>query len=319
MDELEDFSRRALLIIPTLLGAVTLTFLIIHLAPGDPVQTLMGDYDAPNEEVEELRRQYGLDKPLYAQYGIYVLKVVQGDFGKSLRSERDVMAEILRVFPHTLYLALLAVSLSVLMGLPLGVLSAVKSNAAVDHFSRFFALLGVSMPSFWLALILLLFLSVHAGWFPLVGAGELNRPLSILHHLFLPALALALRDTAVISRLTRSGVLETMKQDYVLTARAKGLSERIVTYKHALRNTLLPIITVVSLDLGNTLGGTVVIETVFNRPGLGSLIIQSIHARDYPQLQGAILFFAFCFAIVNLATDLIYKLVDPRVEFRRTA
>ena len=319
MDELEDISRRVLAIIPTILGAVTLSFLIIHLAPGDPVRALMGDYDASPEVVERLRHQFGLDKPLYVQYGTYLFNVLSGDFGKSFRTGREVMGEILRVFPHTLFLALGAVLLAILIGIPLGILSAVRSNTAVDHLSRVIALLGISMPSFWLALVLLLFFSVYAGWFPLVGAGELESPTSILYHLFLPALALAARDAAAISRLTRSGILEIMRQDYILTARAKGLAERIVIYKHALRNALIPIVTVISLDLGYTLGGTVVIEAVFSRPGLGSLIIQSIYSRDYPQLQGAIMFFALCFLLVNLLTDLVYKLVDPRIEYKGIA
>ena len=317
MDELEDVSRKVLAIIPTLLGAVTLAFLVIHLAPGDPVQTLMGDYDAPPEVVEKLRAQFGLDKPLYVQYGIYVLNVLRGDFGRSLRTEREVMSEILRVFPHTLFLAIVAVVLAILIGLPLGMISATRSNTAVDHLSRILALSGISMPSFWLALILLLFFSVYTGWFPLVGAGEMENPISLLHHLFLPALTLAVRDAAAISRLTRSSLLEILRQDYILTARAKGLAERAVTYKHALKNALIPIVTVVSLDLGYTLGGTVVIEAVFSRPGLGTLIIQSIYARDYPQLQGAIVFFALCFVIVNLVTDIVYKFVDPRIEYKR--
>jgi peptide/nickel transport system permease protein len=316
MDELEDISRRVLVIIPTILGAVTLAFLILHLAPGDPVRTLMGDYDAPPEVVEQLRHQFGLDKPLYVQYGTYVVSVLSGDFGKSLRTGRDVLAEIFRVFPHTLFLALGAVILAIVIGIPLGMISAVKSNTAIDHFSRVVALLGISMPSFWLALVLLLFFSVYAAWFPLVGAGELDSPISVLHHLFLPALGLAARDAAAISRLTRSGILEILRQDYIVTARAKGLGERVVIYKHALRNALIPIVTVISLDLGYTLGGTVVIEAVFSRPGLGSLIVQSIYSRDYPQLQGAVMFFAFCFLIVNLITDIVYKIIDPRIEYR---
>ena len=318
MDELEDISRRVLAIIPTMIGAVTLAFLIIHAAPGDPVRTLTGDYDAPPEVVEQLRKQFGLDKPLYVQYGTYITSVLTGDFGKSLRTGRDVLAEIVRVFPHTLLLALGAVALAVLIGIPLGMISAVRNNTGIDHISRVLALLGISMPSFWLALVLLLFFSVYAGWFPLVGAGELDDPTSVLHHLFLPALALAARDAAAISRLTRSGVLEILRQDYIVTARAKGLAESIVFYKHALRNALIPIVTVISLDLGYTLGGTVVIEAVFSRPGLGSIIIQSIYSRDYPQLQGAVMFFAFCFLLVNLTTDLIYKTIDPRIEYKRT-
>ena len=317
MDELEVISRRVLFIIPTILGAVTLAFLIIHAAPGDPVRTLTGDYDAPPEVVEQLRKQFGLDKPLYVQYWSYVTSVLTGDFGKSLRTGRDVLAEILRVFPHTLLLALGAVVLAILIGIPLGIISAVENNTSVDHISRILALLGISMPSFWLALVLLLFFSVYAGWFPIVGAGELEDPKSVLHHLFLPALALAARDAAAISRLTRSAVLEILRQDYIVTARAKGLTEKNVIYKHALRNALIPIVTVISLDLGYTLGGTVVIEAVFSRPGLGSLIIQSIYSRDYPQLQGAIMFFAFCFLLVNLTTDLVYKIIDPRIDYSR--
>jgi peptide/nickel transport system permease protein len=317
MDDLEDISRRVLLIIPTILGAVTLAFLILHAAPGDPIRTLTGDYDAPPEVVERLRQQLGLDKPLYVQYVNYMTSVLSGDFGTSLRTGREVLAEILRVFPHTLLLALAAVVLAIIIGIPLGMISAVHNNTFFDHVSRIVALLGISTPSFWLALVLLLLLSVHAAWFPLVGAGELEDPMSVMHHLFLPALALAARDAAAISRLTRSGVLEILRQDYIVTARAKGLGEKVVLYKHALRNALIPIVTVISLDLGYTLGGTVVIEAVFSRPGLGTLIIQSIYARDYPQLQGAIMFFAFCFLLVNMTTDIIYKMIDPRISYKK--
>jgi len=271
MDELEGISRRVLVIIPTILGAVTLAFLIIHAAPGDPIRTLTGDYDAPPEVVEQLRQQFGLDKPLYVQYVNYIARVLSGDFGTSLRTGREVLAEILRVFPHTLFLALGAVVLAILIGIPLGMISAVRNNTSFDHLARIVALLGISMPSFWLALVLLLFLSVYAGWFPLVGAGELENPINVLHHLFLPALALAARDAAAISRLTRSGMLEILRQDYIVTARAKGLAEKVVFYKHALRNALIPIVTVVSLDLGYTLGGTVVIEAVFGNYDLGAL------------------------------------------------
>jgi len=317
MDDLEDISRRVLLIIPTILGAVTLAFLILHAAPGDPIRTLTGDYDAPPEVVERLRQQLGLDKPLYVQYVNYMTSVLSGDFGTSLRTGREVLAEILRVFPHTLLLALAAVVLAIIIGIPLGMISAVHNNTFFDHVSRIVALLGISTPSFWLALVLLLLLSVHAAWFPLVGAGELEDPMSVMHHLFLPALALAARDAAAISRLTRSGVLEILRQDYIVTARAKGLGEKVVLYKHALRNALIPIVTVISLDLGYTLGGTVVIEAVFSRPGLGTLIIQSIYSRDYPQLQGAIMFFAFCFLLVNMTTDIIYKKIDPRISYKK--
>ena len=312
---LKDIFRRAGSAVLTLLGVVTLAFVILRLAPGDPVSALLGDYASSPELVQQLREDYGLDKPIYMQYLTYIGNVLEGDFGKSLRTSRDVMEEILRVFPYTFFLALAAVFCAVLIGLPLGILSALRSNTAFDHGLRLFAILGICMPSFWLALLLMYVFSVYLDWFPLIGGGDLSSPLNFLYYLILPALALGMRDAASVSRIVRSTMLDLLQQDYILTARAKGLPERMVIFKHALRNAMVTTLTVVSLEFGYTLGGTIIIEAVFSRPGIGTLVVQAINARDYPQLQGTVLFFAFCFIVVNLVTDLLYRVIDPRIDF----
>lgn len=313
MSRLRDFLRDIISVIPTLLLAITLAFLVIQLIPGDPAVLLLGDY-ATKEEVANLRHRLGLDRPLYIQYLTYMINVIKGDFGRSLRTDRSVISEIFRVFPYTFFLAISAVTLSAIMGIPLGMISALRRNTIYDHISRLFALLWISMPNFWFGVILLLLFSFYMGWFPMVGAGDLKDPINFLYYLVLPTIALGARHAALVMRITRASILEVSRQDYIQTARAKGLPEWIVNYKHTLRNALLPVITVIALDIGTTLGGTVVIEIVFSRPGLGALIVQSIYARDYPQLQGCILFIAFCFIVINLLTDIIYKSIDPRIE-----
>jgi peptide/nickel transport system permease protein len=316
---LKDIVRRAASAVLTLLGVVTLAFVILRLAPGDPVSTLLGDYKGTPEMVEELKKDYGLDKPAYVQYGLYIANAATGEFGKSLRTNRGVMDEILRVFPYTFFLALAAVACAVLLGVPLGIASALRNNSGVDHALRLFAILGICTPSFWLALLLMLVFSVYLGWFPLIGGGDVKDPLNFLYYLVLPAVALGMRDAASVSRIVRSTMLDLLRQDFILTARAKGLPERTVIFKHALRNCMVTTLTVVALEFGYTLGGTIVIEAVFSRPGIGTLIVQAISARDYPQLQGTVLFFAFCFIIVNLATDILYRLIDPRIDFGKAA
>jgi ABC-type dipeptide/oligopeptide/nickel transport system permease component len=212
-------------------------------------------------------------------------------------------------------LAASAIVMAIVIGLPLGVVSAIRPNTWLDHVTRLFALFGICAPSFALALLLMLIFSVYLNWLPLIGVGEEGDAGSIITHLILPALALALRDAATIARLTRAMMLSLLREDYITTARAKGLSESAIIFKHALKNALVGILTVVSLEFSHTLGGAVVIETMFGRPGIGSLIVQAISARDYPQLQGAVLFFAFCIIVINLVTDLLYRAIDPRIEY----
>lgn len=307
--------QRALSAVPTLLLVVTLAFLMLRLAPGDPVTTLLGDFRATPEVVAAMREHYGLDRPVYLQYLLYVLHALTGDLGVSLRTNQDVMSAILQVFPHTLFLAIAAIVAATAIGLPLGVLSAVRPNSILDHAIRLFALLGLCAPGFALALVLMLVFAVNLSWFPLLGVGEPGEPGSIIYHLVLPALALGLRDAATIARLTRASMLNLMREDFITTARAKGLSEGTVIFKHALKNTLVALVTVISLEFSHILGGTVVIETVFGRPGVGTLIVQAISARDYPMLQGTVLMLAFLVIAINLATDLLYRAVDPRIEF----
>jgi glutathione transport system permease protein len=298
-----------------LLLVLTLAFLLLRLAPGDPVTALIGDFNATPQLIAAMRQQYGLDQPVYVQYVLYVWHALQGDFGVSMRTGQNVLSEILKVFPYTLMLAGAAIAMAVVIGLPLGVISAIRPNSWLDHVTRLFALLGICTPGFALALVLMLIFSVYLDWLPLLGVGEPGDPGSLIIHLILPALALALRDAATIARLTRALMLSLLREDYITTARAKGLPEFSVIFKHALKNALVGVLTVISLEFSHTLGGAVVIETMFGRPGVGSLIVQAISARDYPQLQGTVLFFAFCIIVINLLTDLLYRAIDPRIEY----
>lgn len=310
--------KRALAALPTLLTVLTIAFLTLRLAPGDPVSALLGDSFATPEVVAQMREHYGLDQPVVFQYLTYLLNAAMGDFGTSLRTGQPVLAEILKVFPNTVLLALFSVVFAVLIGVPLGLISALRPNSLVDHAMRVFALIGLCAPSFALALLLMLVFSFYLNWFPFLGAGDAGDVGSILAHLVLPALALALRDSATIARLTRTTMLTVLSEDYITTARAKGVAEKFVLFKHALKNALLPILAIVLLEFAQTIAGAVVIETVFSRPGIGSLIVQSISARDYPLLQGTMIFCAFCIVVVNLFADIFYKLIDPRIDYSRT-
>lgn len=311
--------KRTLTAIPTLILVLTMAFLMLRLAPGDPVTVLLGDFRASPDVVAEMRRHYGLDQPVYVQYLLYVFHALTGDLGTSLRTDQNVMVEILRVFPYTLVLAFAAIVTATLIGLPLGVASAVWPNSPLDHLSRLFSLIGLCAPSFALALVLMLIFALKLDWFPMLGGGDIHDSGSILLHLVLPALALGLRDAAIIARLTRASMLTLLREDFITTARAKGLAERVVIFKHALKNVLVGLVTVVSLEFSHILGGTVVIETVFGRPGVGTLILQAISARDYPLLQGTVLMFAFLVIVINLLTDLIYRAIDPRIAFEAKA
>jgi len=306
--------RRLLMMIPTLLGIGTVVFIIIRLAPGNPAEILLGDYATP-EAVALLKEKMGLDRPLYQQYGLYLWHLLQGDFGRSYVTNRLVLPEIIRHLPYTLELAGAAVLLSILIGLPAGMVSAVKRDTLFDRISMVAALFLASMPLFWLGILLMLFFSIKLGWFPLIGAGD---PASIdaLRYLILPSMALAGTPTALVARITRSSVLEIIEQDFIKVARAKGLEENRVVLKHVLKNAMIPVTTVIGLNMGQLLGGSVVIEMVFARPGLGKLLIDSIHGRDYFQVQGTVIIIASLFVVVNFLVDLTYSLFDPRIRYQ---
>ena len=306
--------RRCLLVIPTLVGIATVIFMIIRLAPGNPAEILLGDYATP-EARDLLEREMGLDQPLLVQYGIYLWNLIQGDFGRSFATDRLVLPEIIRHLPYTVELAGAAIILSVLIGLPAGILSAVKRDTLFDRVSMFIALFLAAMPLFWLGVLLMLFFSIRLGWFPLIGAGE-PATLNAVKYLILPAISLAGTPTAILARMTRSSVLDIIQQEFVKVARAKGLGENRVILKHVLKNVMIPVTTVIGLNMGQLLGGSVVIEMVFARPGLGKLLIDSIYARDYLQVQGTVIVIAALFVFINLLVDLNYSLVDPRIRYR---
>ena len=299
--------RRILIALPTLLGVVVLVFLMVRLAPGDPAVLLAGEFATP-ETLEAIRARYGLDRSLPEQFFIYMGALLRGDLGESARSRRPVLEELKTYFPNTLELALAAILVAVLTGIPLGILAALRPGSGLDLSVMVLALLGVSMPVFWFGLLAILIFSVGLGWFPVAGKGTLA-------HLVLPAVTLGINATALLARMTRGTLLEVLSQDYIRTARAKGLSERVVIYKHALRNALIPVITVVGLEFGTLLSGAVITETIFAWPGLGQLLVGSILARDYPVVQGAVLLVATSFVLINLLVDLLYAAIDPRVRY----
>jgi peptide/nickel transport system permease protein len=299
--------RRILIALPTLLGVVVLVFLMVRLAPGDPAVLLAGEFATP-ETLEAIRARYGLDRSLPEQFLIYLEALLRGDLGESARSRRPVLEELKTYFPNTLELASAAILVAVLTGIPLGVLAALRPGSGLDLSVMVLALLGVSMPVFWFGLLAILIFSVGLGWFPVAGKGTLA-------HLVLPAITLGINATALLARMTRGTLLEVLSQDYIRTARAKGLAERVVIFKHALRNALIPVVTVVGLEFGTLLSGAVITETIFAWPGLGQLLVGSILARDYPVVQGTVLLVAISFVLINLLVDLLYAAIDPRVRY----
>jgi peptide/nickel transport system permease protein len=302
------------MIIPTLIGIATVVFIIVRLAPGNPAEILLGDYATP-EAVAFLNQKMGLDRPVLYQYVVYLQQLLQGDFGRSFVTNLEVLPEIIRHLPYTLELALAAVVISILIGLPAGILSAIKKDTLFDRISMVVALFLAGMPLFWLGILLMLFFSIRLGWFPLIGAGD-PTSLNAVKYLVLPSIALAGTSIALIARITRSSVLEIVQQDFVRVARAKGLKEETVILKHVLKNAMIPVTTVIGLNIGQLLGGGVVIEMVFARPGLGKLLIDSIYGRDYLQVQGTVIVIAAIFVLINLLVDLSYSLFDPRVRYQ---
>jgi len=305
--------KRLALAVPTLLAVVTVVFFVIRVVPGDPAIAMLGD-SATDSALTALRERMGLNEPLLLQYLNFLAGLVQGDLGLSIRTGQPVLDQILRVLPYTLDLTIASVLIGVLFGIPAGLLAAVKRNRWADYITRMVSLLGLSFPVFFLAILLILLFSIQLGWFPVISEGDLGDPIDRLHHLFLPALAGSLGVAAFVTRATRSSVLESLGEDFVRTARAKGLPRHVVLLRHAFRNALIPVVTVIGLYLGLVIGNSVLIEIVFNRPGLGKLIVESLTQRDYAMLQGLIITYSFFIVLANLITDLTYGLMDPRVK-----
>lgn len=299
--------KRILWMIPLLLGVTLMVFLILHLTPGDPAALILGDA-ADQQTIEMLRHEMGLDRPLAVQYLDFVWKALHGDLGTSTHSKRPVVAELKSRLPATLELACSALILAAAIGITVGIVSAVKRYSTFDHAMMLTTLVFASMPSFWLGLILMLVFSVQLGWLPAVGRGGLS-------HLILPALTLAATPAALIARLTRSSMLDVVEEDYIRTAHAKGLSEEVVIWKHALKNAMIPIITVIGIQFGGMMGGSVVIESVFAWPGVGKLMVDSILTKNYPVVQGGLLMMAVVVSLINLVVDVTYGLLDPRIRY----
>jgi ABC-type dipeptide/oligopeptide/nickel transport system permease component len=301
--------RRLVLAIPVLLGVATLVFSLIHLIPGDPVQAMLGDAASP-ESVIELRTRLGLNRPLHVQYAAFLMGVARGDLGVSLRTNERVSSAIAARLPATVELALAAMLVAVVIAIPTGIVAAVWSGTGVDHAATMLAMVGLSMPTFWLGPLLGLVFSVELGWLPVSGRGTVA-------HLVLPAITLGLPLAAVLARMTRASLMDELGEIYVTAARARGLSEARILLRHAFRNSLIPIVTVLGLQVGGVLTGAVITETIFAWPGVGRLLIQSIGFRDYPLVQGCILLIAVTYVSVNLLTDMAYALLDPRIRLSR--
>lgn len=327
--------KRLLMLIPVLFGVSLFVFVVMHLFTGDPAALILGQH-ATVEQVEALREQLGLNDPIYIQFGRFLWQLLHGDLGVSLMSHQKVTDELFARFPATIELALFSLLLATLVGVTVGVISAVKRYSFFDYFSMIGALVGVSMPIFWLGLILIIVFSLGLHWFPVAGRIDFGmEPATITHlylldsiltgnwdafknalqHLILPGIALSAYSMAIIARMTRSTMLEVIRQDYIRTARAKGLDETTVISRHALKNALIPIVTVIGLQLGFLLGGAVLTETVFNWPGIGNYIITAIMASDFSVVQGGVILVATVFVIVNLLVDLLYAYLDPRIHF----
>ena len=304
---LSYIARRLLLTLPVLFGVATLVFSLIHMVPGDPAQAMLGDGASP-EDIAQLRTRLGLDRPLTEQYGRYLKGLVRGDLGTSLRTQQPVTAQIAERLPATAELASAAMLVAVALALPLGLIAAVWRGTWVDQSAMALALVGISVPGFWLGPLLALIFAVELGWLPVSGRGTLA-------HLVLPAITLGSALAAILARMTRASVLEELREQYVVAARARGASRVRAVVAHALRNSLIPVVTILGLQLGAVLTGSIITETIFSWPGVGRLLIQSINFRDYPMVQGCILLIAVTYVTMNLLTDLVYGWLDPRIRF----
>ncbi len=329
-------ARRLLGIIPVLFGFSLLVFLFLHLIPGDPAVVMLGERAEP-ERIAALREKLGLERPLWEQYLFFVGNLLQGDLGTSIFNQLTIKEQLARRWPATFELAIAATLFAVILGIPFGILAAVRKNSIVDNLATSFSLLGVSLPVFWLGLLLVYLFAVNLQWLPAGGrlstdVDALFKPITgfyvldallqpqtfwdVARHLILPAITLGTIPLAILTRITRSAMLEVLSQDYVRTARAKGLNERVVIWRHAFKNALLPVVTIIGLQFGTLLGGAILTETIFSWPGIGSWVYEGILNRDYPVVQGGVIFVALVFVIVNLVVDLSYALLDPRIQYR---
>jgi ABC-type dipeptide/oligopeptide/nickel transport system permease component len=299
---------RVITSIPVVLGVSALVFLMLHLLPGDPVMIMLGDTAATPERAAELRRQLGLDDPLAVQYARFIGNALRGDLGRSIRTNRQVFDDIREQAMSTIQLTIAGLGLAIVLGITLGVLAGRHRGSWIDTLSMIVALVGVSMPSFWMALLLIFLFSLRLGWLPATGQGGLER-------LILPAFTLGVHAMAIIARLTRSSMVEVLGQEYITTARAKGLADRAVLTRHALRNALVPVVTIVGLQFGALLGGAVIVETVFARQGIGRLAVEAIVAKDYPIVQGVVLVASIIYVAINLIVDISYRMLDPRIRY----
>ena len=306
--------RRLLLAIPTLIAVFSVIFIIVRVAPGDPATAALGDY-ASESAVQSLRERLGLDEPLWKQYLTFLGDLAQGDLGKSLITQRPVVDQITFVLPYTLELTIVSILIGLILGVPIGTITAVRRNTSTDYVGRLVSLIGLSLPSFYLAVLLIYFLAVQVDLFPAVGDPGWSDPLRNLHYLVLPSLTLGLIETAYIARMTRSVMISVLSDDYVRTARAKGLAEHNVLMKHALRAALVPIVSLVGIFAISLIGSSVLVEEVFARPGLGKLMVGATKQKDYTLLQSIMVIYALIIVGINLLTDIIYTVVDPRVRY----
>lgn len=309
--------RRVILLIPTLIGMSLLIFGMVRMLPGDIVDAQIGlDPTFTDEQKEALRESYGLNDPWPVQYAKWVGGMVVGDFGTSFRSREPITEQILRALPITLQLATLAIIFSIVVAIPLGVISALKQNSQIDFWARLTGLIGLSIPSFWLATLFLLFTSLTFQWVPsVVWVSPFEDPITNIQQMFMPALALSVQLMAVEMRMVRASMLEVLRQDYIRTAWAKGLGRNLILYRHALKNAFIPVITIIGIQLGALMGGSIIIEQIFGLPGIGWTMLQGIFNRDYPVVQVASLFLAAAFVVINLGVDIIYAYLDPRIKY----
>jgi ABC-type dipeptide/oligopeptide/nickel transport system permease component len=311
---LEYIYRRILIGVVTILCIVTIVFFALRLIPGDPAEVWLGDYATP-QLIELTRAKWGLDKPIWEQYLIYMNNLFRGDLDSSLRMRTSVAKLIVRHYPFTLRLVFFGSLLSILVAVPVGILAAVRQNSLVDMFVMMFSFLFISMPSFWLGLIMLFTFSFRLAWFPAIGGEGGGNYLVDLSYLVLPSICVGIRHAGFLSRMVRSTMIDTLGRDFITVVRSKGLSERVICYKHALRNALSPIVSLIGVTLVISLAGSVVLEVVFSRPGLGRLYIEAVSARDYPLIQGCILIIATAVVVINMIVDISYGIIDPRIRY----
>ena len=335
MRSLIGLIERILHLIPVIIGVSIIVFLLLHITPGDPVETMIGNQQTTQEEITRLRSELGLDKPLHVQFIHFMKGLLTFDLGMSFTQRIPVSQIILPRLPATIELSVLSIIVALLIGIPVGIISAVKRFSLLDKIGTFFSLLGVSMPGFWFSLLLIIFFSVTLEWLPIAGriehgfdvksvtgfllidtllSGNLAAFIDVLKHMIMPSLVLGTTSAALIMRVMRSSMLDVIRQDYILFARAKGLSFRLVILKHALRNALISTVTVVALQMGHLLAGNLIIEFIFGWPGIGQLVVKAIYARDYPVVQGVVLVYAFAFILTNFVADLLYTYLNPRIE-----